>query len=190
MENIINKIKFEPIDISLENQIISSIKLDVPECYKDFDKIHYKNFEKYIEIVESISNIVIKNYIYTKALEFDSKTELIQKYNKGTNILDLAKKYLLPPLYLLNFIFKEKYNRDIKYINKNKNILDKNDYKSYMLGYNNDTFTLEYKINKNDLAYKEYIKHFLYTNNVNFIENNWGFELIDGDSTQYKWILC
>ena len=188
MNNELFKKMDESISISLENSIISSIKSNIfpPKCYEKFDEEKYKNYN--LTIVQSIYNIVVKNFIYDKATNFNSQLELIQEYNSGVNILNLSKKYSLPPLYLLNIILKKKYNHDIKYINKNKQILNERDYQSFILCKKKDIYTLEQKIDKNNLISKEYVKQYLYKNNIKFIENEYWFDLVD-KINQYKWIL-
>lgn len=177
--------KIKPINIKFENDIIKEINIIIPDCYKKTKE----NKEKFVE--NEIKNIVIKNNIFENAKNFDKQDELVVNYKKLTNIIDLSKKYKLPPLYLLNIIFKNKYNKDIIHIHKNKNILDDKDYKSFNLAYNNDYYTIENKINTNLYIYKEYVKNVLYKNNIIFIENTFWFELdnFEYNNKKIKWIL-
>lgn len=179
------------IDIKFENDIVSKTDIKAPKC---FAKKHPINSSENI-IINNIQNIVIKNKIFKNANKFNSDNtvqQLITDYNEGkTNILELSSKYDLPPLYLLNIIFKKKYDKNILYISKNKHILADLDYKIFNIAYNNDLFTIENKIDKNLFVYKEFIKMLLYKNNIKFIENDFWFELedFDYDGKKITWIL-
>lgn len=169
-----------------ENKIIQGIKsnLKFPEC---FDKSFSSNKSK---IIATITKIIVKNHIYTTALDFNQHEQLISDYKNKINIMILSKKYKLAPLYLLNIIFKKKYSHSILHINKNKNILDNYDFNSFKIAKSHDDYTLESNtnkyINKDELEYKEYIKHFLHKLKIKFIVFEFWFEV--SNSTQYKWI--
>ena len=147
---IINK----NIDIGVENDIISSINTEAPKCFGKFNPekvILEKTPDNDPNIVKSLNNIVIRNKIYSNAqkiLNNNQEDKIIQDYKKNSNILELTKKFDLPPLYLLNIIFKNKYDKNIIYIIKHKDILDKQDYQSFNIAYHNDYFTIENKFNK------------------------------------------
>ena len=142
--------------------IISKTDIKSPKC---FAKKHPINSSENI-IINNIQNIIIKNKIFTNANKFNSDNmaqKLITDFNGGkSNILELSSRYDLPPLYLLNIIFKKKYDKNILYINKNKIILSDSDYKILNIAYYNDLFTIENKIDKNLFIYKEFIKILLY----------------------------
>lgn len=179
------------ISLEFENDIISKTITEPPKCFVKKQNINSLNDK----IIDTIKNIVIKNKIYINANNFEKNNEmgkLIKDYNGGnTNILNLSKKYDLPPLYLLNIIFKNKYNKNILYINKNKNILSEPDYKLFNIAYYNDSFTIVNKLDKDLFVYKEFIKYLLYKNNIEFIENDFWFELKDFEHNSKKihWIL-
>lgn len=202
MTDILAKIKSNllefisnPIDLEDENKIIKNITLNLkfPEC---FAKSYINDIESdsYSKITKTLTRIIVKNHIFTHALDFNKQEELIQEYKKKINIMELSKKYKLAPLYLLNIIFKKKYSQSIIHINKNKNILDNYDYNSFTKAKTYDDYTLETNIfaNSNWLEYKEYIKHFLYKLKIKFIEYEYWFEIDDfvtnTNEISYKWI--
>lgn len=174
-ENNVN----ECVNLKTENDIISKIILHPPECFK-------KN--NYIENVDNknISNdlisYVIKNKIYSNATQILSEQNnknIYNDYNNKMDILLLCSKYDLPPMYILNIVFKIKYNKNILFIKNNINILDDRDYKNYNKAKYNDIYTLDSKMDNDLLLYKEFIKQYLYSNNIHFIENEFWFEPID-----------
>lgn len=178
------------IDIKHENEIISKTNLDVPKCFAKKHQIESQESK----LINDIQNIVIKNFIFTNAKNFDSENKtkkLIDEYDNKINILTLSSKYNLPPLYLLNIIYKKKYGKNIAYISKNKNILSDIDYKIFNIAYHNDLFTIENKINKKSYIYKEFIKNTLYKKNIKFTEHDFWFELDDFEynNKKIKWIL-
>ena len=190
---IINK----NIDIGVENDIISSINTEAPKCFGKFNPekvILEKTPDNDPNIVKSLNNIVIRNKIYSNAqkiLNNNQEDKIIQDYKKNSNILELTKKFDLPPLYLLNIIFKNKYDKNIIYIIKHKDILDKQDYQSFNIAYHNDYFTIENKFNKEILVYKEFIKNYLFKNKIKFTEHEFWFETFDYEFNKkhIHWIL-
>lgn len=181
------------ISNELENKIISKIDTKPPQCFKKFNQYYLeKEFKIDLNIIKNIKNIVIKNKIFTNALNFNKKNELMNDYNSGVDIIELSKKYDLPPLFLLNMIFKKKYDKNIIFIIKNLKLLDDKDWKLFSKAKLNDVFTIEdNKINNKMLIYKEYIKYYLYKNNIKFIENEYWFELENYvyKNKNIKWIL-
>ena len=177
-----SKLILNPLTKNEENKIIEDIKLNLkfPEC---FDKSFTSNKS---QIVTSLTKIIVKNHIYTTAIDFNQDNQLISDYQKKINIMSLSKKYKLAPLYLLNIIFKKKYSQSILQINKNLHILDTNDYYSLKTARLHDNYTLKTNVNMDDLVYKEYIKNLLYKLKIKFIVFEFWFEILY--SNKYKWI--
>jgi hypothetical protein len=166
------------ISLELENYIINNINTKSPKCYTSFDPNEYKDLKKKVSmnIIKDLRDYVIKNKIYTNTNKFEKlnkKSELINDYNKN-NILELSKKYDLPPLYILNIIFINKYNKNIIFYKAKKKLLDERDRKNILLALDNDVYTLYNKIDNELLIYKEYLKFIFTRNKIKFIEyENW-----------------
>jgi hypothetical protein len=148
---MIKNINIQSLPNKCEKYIIMLINKKPPACYAFIPDIELHDilkktqikFNGYstcinIELIKSIKASYIRNHIVItnhKNLTQNSQ-HIINDYNNNINIYNLCMKYDISPLNILRYIFKNKYNKKIKDLTINENILttrDKNELESAKL---------------------------------------------------------
>lgn len=97
-----------------------------------------------IDIFLSIRSAYVKQKIILRYKKLvNQSSNILDDYNKGTSIVELAKKYDHPPLNIFRVILKMKgYNKKkVKHLLRNPDKLEKRDYDQFKLAIENDIFT-------------------------------------------------
>ena len=129
----------------------------------------YENVNK--KIIRSLRNEYIKNDVFTKYHTVANNKNLISDYRKMT-IIDLAKKYKLPPVTLF------------KIIEKTEKLITNYDKEQYKLAIENDIFSItdHTKQLKYSIAFEKKIENVLNKKNIKFTTQD---ELVEAQTKQY-----
>jgi hypothetical protein len=176
--------KLNSLPNEIEKFIIKKLNKNPPKSYssitnkelkmiKDMANSRFKDSSIPVtdNLIRSIRAGYMKNHmIFNYKNLIKNSKNIIEKYNKGENVLHLSGQFDISPLNILREVFKSKYNMKLSTLITKTNMLNSHDLEQLNLAIDSDEYALidNSKISKESENFEKEVEEFLKSHNIKY----------------------